>query len=94
MPNAELRDAVLRAHARGEITFSGLARDLGLGGFRKRANRPSSGWKPDATFLRRMLGIVAYKSKDGKAYNNKTIKIEYAEKIMHLLGLDPIDVGL
>lgn len=94
MPNAELRDAVLRAHRLGEISYAGLATAIGLTKMRKQSNRPNAYIAGDSTFLLRMLGVRAYKEKNGKRYHNKTMQVKYAEKIMLVLGLDPIDVGL
>lgn len=94
VPNAALRDAVLRAHTRGEISFCGLATSIGLTRMHKDKRRPRPYRRGDGTFLKRMLGIGSYKERNGTRCYNKTINVVYAEKIMRHLGLDPIDVGL
>lgn len=84
---SELREAVIREHL--ERSYTSIAFSAGL--LRNRKGIVTG----DATRLMRVLGIRQDPcSSSPRAYFNRTIDIEIAERITKAIGLDPVDVGL
>ena len=106
VPNEGIREAVIRAVERGDITWERLAKELGImRRWRKHVrwtNADGSGrnyrsdrymLRGDGSTLKRLLGARTYRSKGG-VYRQRYIREDVAVQIVHLLGLDPVDVGI
>lgn len=84
VPNASLREAVLRKVEQGE-SWSQLALCLG---WRQGGSDPDYG---DTSRLKRRLGVIPGSSRDNCS---QQIGYDLAVEITNALGIDPIDVGL
>lgn len=87
-----LRDRFVSLHSRGEVTASGLARDLGW----YRQASPSSGYRgrvPDGQRVRRALGLRPESSR-GRSYHRQHVNYDLAGRLCAALNLDPWEAGL
>ncbi len=89
VPNAPIREAVLRAVQRGETNYSQLA--VRCGWTRSRAGSTFG----ETTRLKRHLGLaMSYDAKGDYTLTTETMRYDVAVKIVDALGLDPVDFDL
>lgn len=78
--NAALREAVQARIDAGEVTWSGIARELGF-------------MRPDPVKIRRALGVQASFNGCGHRYHNMTVSYERGVAIAQAAGIDPVEIG-
>ena len=79
VPNGPIRTAVVEAVARGEHTYSGLARALGWTG------------RGDVSRLKRRLGLAP---DTNPRRRSRTMRRDIAVAVVNALGRDPVDFQL